>query len=176
MPQDQTTRDLIARMKLIPIPELIEGNRLLFAEDSIVRGTQLKGTIQRLYDIGAKEVHMRPACPPLVYSCKFLNFSRSRSELDLAARNAIREIEAHSPVEKHSAGAPAAGTRAAGAPAAELIAEYTNSGSERYNAMVEFIRDKLKLTSLKYQSLPDLIESIGLPKNKLCTYCWDGTE
>ncbi|GAG02371.1 unnamed protein product, partial [marine sediment metagenome] len=92
MPQIQETRDLVARMKLIPIRELIEGSRLLFCEDSIVRGTQLKDTIKRLYDFGAKEVHMRPACPPLVYGCKFLNFSRSRSELDLAARMAIKEL------------------------------------------------------------------------------------
>ncbi len=93
MPQDQDVRDLVARMKLIPIRELIQGKRLLFCEDSIVRGTQLKDTIQRLYDCGANEVHMRPACPPLVYGCKFLNFSRSRSELDLAARRAIEELE-----------------------------------------------------------------------------------
>ena len=93
MPQDQDIRDLVARMKLIPIRELIEGQRLLFCEDSIVRGTQLKDTIQRLYDYGAREVHMRPACPPLVFGCKFLNFSRSRSELDLAARQAIKELE-----------------------------------------------------------------------------------
>ncbi len=148
-------RDLIAKMKLIPIRDLLEGQRLLFAEDSIVRGTQLQDTIQRLYDCGAKEVHMRPACPPLVYSCKFLNFSQSRSELDLAARKAINEIE---------------GTTD------KFLDEYTHPGSEKHVAMVEKIRERLKLTSLKYQRLPDLVEAIGLPKERLCTYCWDGAE
>jgi amidophosphoribosyltransferase len=155
MPQDQTMRDLIAKMKLIPIEELVRDQRLLFAEDSIVRGTQLKDTIQRLYDCGAKEVHMRPACPPLVYSCKFLNFSQSRSELDLAARKAIEDIEGTADV---------------------LLAEYTDPDSKKYAAMVETIRKSLKLTSLKYQRLPDLVDAIGLPKEKLCTYCWDGAE
>ena len=116
MPQDQRVRDLVARMKLIPIRELIEGKRLLFCEDSIVRGTQLKDTIQRLYDYGAKEVHMRPACPPLVYGCKFLNFSRSKSELDLAGRKAIQEIE---------------GT------ADRDLDEYADPDSDKYAAMVE---------------------------------------
>ena len=155
LPQDQGMRDLIAKMKLIPVEELVQGKRLLFAEDSIVRGTQLKDTIQRLYDCGAKEVHMRPACPPLVYSCKFLNFSQSRSELDLAARKAIQKIE---------------GT------ADQFLDEYTDPDSEKHAAMVERIRERLRLTSLKYQRLPDLVEAIGLPKERLCTYCWDGTE
>jgi amidophosphoribosyltransferase len=155
MPQDQGMRDLIAKMKLIPVRELVEGQRLLFAEDSIVRGTQLKDTIQRLYECGAKEVHMRPACPPLVYSCKFLNFSRSRSELDLAGRKAIQEIEGTADNFPH---------------------EYADPNSDKHAAMVKRIRKKLKLTSLKYQRLPDLVEAIGLPKERLCTYCWDGTE
>ena len=155
MPQDQSMRDLIAKMKLIPIRELVHGQRLLFAEDSIVRGTQLKDTIQRLYDCGAMEVHMRPACPPLVYSCKFLNFSQSKSELDLAARKAIEKIEGT--VDKS-------------------IDVYTDPDSEEYATMVERIREGLKLTSLKYQRLSDLVEAIGLPKERLCTYCWDGTE
>jgi amidophosphoribosyltransferase len=154
-PQDQRIRDLVATMKLIPVRELVQGQRLLFADDSIVRGTQLKDTIQRLYDCGAMEVHMRPACPPLMYSCKFLNFSRSRSELDLAARKAIVEI---------------AGS------ADKFLDEYTDPDSEKHAAMVERIRERLKLTSLKYQRLPDLVEAIGLPKEKLCTYCWDGVE
>ena len=155
MPQDQGLRDLIAKMKLIPIQELVQGQRLLFAEDSIVRGTQLKDTIQRLYDCGAKEVHMRPACPPLVYACKFLSFSRSRSELDLAGRKAIHQIEGTADKFPH---------------------EYTDPDSEEHAAMVEGIRERLKLTSLKYQRLPDLVEAIGLPKKRLCTYCWDGVE
>ncbi len=155
MPQDQRIRDLVARMKLIPIRELIHGLRVLFCEDSIVRGTQLKDTIQRLYDYGALEVHMRPACPPLVYGCKFLNFSRSKSELDLAARKAIKELEGD---------------------AVEQIEEYVDPASERYADMVDRIRQRLGLTSLKYQKLGDLVSAIGLPKQKLCTYCWDGAE
>jgi amidophosphoribosyltransferase len=155
MPQDQRVRDLVARMKLIPIQELIDGKRLLFCEDSIVRGTQLKDTIQRLYDCGAREVHMRPACPPLVHGCKFLNFSQSRSELDLAGRLAIQEIEGRH--DTH-------------------LDEYANPCSGKYCAMVEKIRARLNLSSLKYQKLEDLVEAIGLPKERLCTYCWDGAE
>ncbi len=155
MPQDQAIRDLVAKMKLIPIKEHIEGKRLLFCEDSIVRGTQLKKTIQRLFHYGAKEVHMRPACPPLVYSCKFLNFSQSRSELDLAGRRAIKELIGQN-IEDPS--------------------EFIHPNSEKYEAMVNIIRQKLNLTSLKYQKLENLVKAIGLPKEKLCTYCWDGIE
>ena len=132
---------------------MIEGKSLLFCEDSIVRGTQLKDTIQRLYDYGAREVHMRPACPPLVYGCRFLNFSQSRSELALAGRRAIQEIE--------------------GADGAKLHA-YTDPASDKYCAMVERIRERLKLTSLRYQKLDGLVAAIGLPREKLCTYCWSG--
>jgi len=153
MPQNQGVRELVARMKLIPVKELIRDRRLLFCEDSIVRGTQLQDTIQRLYDAGAKEVHMRPACPPLVYGCKYLNFSRSRSELDLAARKAIKELEGEE--EKD-------------------LSEYACPGSGKYCAMIERIRWRLRLTTLKYQDLDDLVAAIGLPKEKLCTYCWDG--
>ena len=154
MPQDQRVRDLVARMKLIPIRELIGGRRLLFCEDSIVRGTQLKDTVQRLYDYGAKEVHMRPACPPLIHGCKFLNFSRSKSVLDLAGRRAIKELGEG---EEH-------------------LPEYADASSARHDAMVDRIRQRLGLTSLKYQTLGDLVQAIGLPKEKLCTYCWDGAE
>jgi amidophosphoribosyltransferase len=153
MPQDQTVRDLVARMKLIPVREIIKDARMLFCEDSIVRGTQLRDTIQRIFDYGAKEVHMRPACPPLTHGCRFLNFSRSRSELDLAARKSIKEI--------------------AGRDDAHLD-EFSNPDSERYQEMVEGIRRMLRLTSLKYQRLGDLVAAIGLPKEKLCTFCWDG--
>jgi amidophosphoribosyltransferase len=153
MPQNQEVRDQVARMKLIPIREIIQGKRLLFCEDSIVRGTQLKDTIQRLYEFGAVEVHMRPACPPLAYGCKYLNFSRSRSELDLAARKAIAALEGPEP---------------------RNIAEYARTGSEKYEAMVAWIAQKLGLTTLRYQRLEDLVEAIGLPKEKLCTFCWDG--
>ncbi len=155
MPQDQRVRDVVARMKLIPIREIIQDNRLLFCEDSIVRGTQLKDIIRRLYDYGAREVHMRPACPPLVFGCKFLNFSRSRTELDLAGRWAIAELEGENP---------------------RNLEEYADQRSERYRAMLEVIRKRLGLTSLQYQRLDDLVAAIGLPKEKLCTYCWDGTE
>jgi amidophosphoribosyltransferase len=153
MPQDQTVRNLVARMKLIPIRDLIQGKRLLFCEDSIVRGTQLHETVQRLFDYGAREVHMRPACPPLIYGCKFLNFSRSRSELDLAGRRAIRELEGRddTPFE-----------------------EYADSQSEKHCLMVDRIRHRLNLTSLQYQTLSDMLGAIGLPKEKVCTYCWDG--
>jgi amidophosphoribosyltransferase len=154
MPQNQDVRDLVARMKLIPIRELIQGRRLLFCEDSIVRGTQLGDTIQRLLDCGAKEVHMRPACPPLVYGCRFLNFSRSKSELDLAGRRSISEMVGHQddvPLE-----------------------EYSDHTSEKYAEMVERIRNRLNLTTLKYQALPDMVEALGMPKSQVCTYCWDG--
>jgi len=155
MPQVQEVRDLVARMKLIPIRELILGKRLLFCEDSIVRGTQLKDTIRRLFDFGAREVHMRPACPPLIHGCKFLNFSRSRSEYDLAGRRAIRELEGLFD---------------------KVSNEYSDATSEKYAEMVERIRRRLGLTTLRYQRLEDLVAAIGLPKEKLCTYCWDGAE
>lgn len=155
MPQDQSIRDLVARMKLIPVREMIQGKKLLFCDDSIVRGTQLKDTIQRLFDYGAKEVHMRPACPPLVYGCKFLNFSRSRSAIDLAGRIAIKELEGKE--DAH-------------------LTEYASGCGERYCAMVEKIRTRLGLTTLQYQGLDDLIKAIGLPREKICTYCWNGKE
>jgi amidophosphoribosyltransferase len=154
MPQDQRVRELVAQMKLIPIPELIQGLRLLFCEDSIVRGTQLKDTIQRLYDGGAREVHMRPACPPLIHGCKFLNFSRSTSVFDLAGRRAVKEL----------------------GNGEDFLDEYADPNSERYAAMVERVQHRLGLTSLCYQHLSDLVHAIGLPKERLCTYCWDGAE
>lgn len=156
MPQDQKIRDLVARMKLIPIKELIKGQRIVFCEDSIVRGTQLQDIVQRVFEYGAKEFHMRPACPPLVFGCKYLNFSRSRSILDLATRKAIKEIEGNADTKTPH--------------------EYADSKSAKYAQMVEIIRKRLKLTSLQFQELDDLIEAIGLPKEKLCTYCWDGCE
>lgn len=156
MPQDQSIRDLVARMKLIPIRELIEGQRIVFCEDSIVRGTQLQDIIQRVYDYGGREAHMRPACPPLVYGCKYLNFSRSRSSLDLATRRAIREIEGDEDTDTPET--------------------YADHSTPEHAEMVERIRARLKLTTLRYQRLPDLVDAIGLPKEKLCTYCWDGCE
>ena len=153
MPQDQKVRDLVARMKLIAIEGLIDGQRMLLCEDSIVRGTQLQDNVVRLFEMGAKEVHMRPACPPLVFGCKFLNFSRSRSELDLAARTAIQEIEGTDDRD---------------------LQQYADESSDKHAAMVDRIRRRLKLTSLQYQRLPDLVDAIGLPAEKLCTYCWNG--
>jgi amidophosphoribosyltransferase len=153
MPQDQHVRNLVARMKLIPVFDLIQGKRLLLCEDSIVRGTQLHETIDRLYDYGAKEVHMRPACPPLIYGCRFINFSRSRSDFDLAGRSAIREIEGKEEID---------------------LAEYAVPDSPKQRAMVDRIRSRLNLTTLRYQTLTDMVTAIDLPKEKVCTYCWDG--
>lgn len=154
MPQNQNLRDLVAKMKLIPIRRLIEGKRLLFCEDSIVRGTQLRNNIQLLFGLGAREVHMRPACPPLIHACDFLNFSTSRSTLDLIARKVILKLEGSGEND---------------------LTTYAQSGSERNQAMVEEIRRQLCLSTLKFQHLDDLVASIGLPKEKLCTHCWDGT-
>lgn len=153
MPQQQSTRTLVAKMKLIPIRELIEGQRLLFCEDSIVRGTQLKDHVARIFQYGATEIHMRPACPPLIFGCKFLNFSRSRSESELAARRAIIDIEGQD---------------------SDNLGDYVDETSDRYIAMVNRIGDKLGLTSLQYQRLDDMVQAIKMPKKDLCTYCWTG--
>jgi len=155
IPQDQNIRNLVAKMKLIPIPELISGKRLLFCDDSIVRGTQMGETVELLYGFDAKEVHIRPACPPLLYGCKYLNFSRSRSELDLITRRTIIEIEGSEPAD---------------------LDEYCKPQTEKYQCMVECMRKKLKFTSLKFQTLEDMIDSIDLPACKVCTYCWNGKE
>jgi len=154
MPQNQSIRDLVAKMKLIPIRELIEGKKVLFCEDSIVRGTQLKDNVEILYEYGAREVHMRPACPTLIFPCEFLNFSQSRSTLDLAGRCAIEKLEESDD---------------------RFLNEYAQAESQRNTAMIDKIRERLNLTTLKYQRLEDLIEAIGVPKDKLCTHCWDGS-
>lgn len=154
MPQNQEVRDLVAKMKLIPIRSMIAGKRILFCEDSIVRGTQLKDNIQILFDYGASEVHMRPACPTLIFPCEFLNFSTSRSKLDLAGRSVINEIEVGEE---------------------ENLDEYYTPGSKEYVEMVDRIRQRLRLTTLQYQKLDDLVDAIGLPKEKLCTHCWDNS-
>jgi amidophosphoribosyltransferase len=154
MPQNQETRDLVARMKLIPVRELIAEKRLLFCDDSIVRGTQLKDNIQILFDAGAKEIHMRIACPTLIFPCEFLNFSTSRSTLALIGRKIIHEIEG---------------------PDFRDIGRYAVAGSAENAAMVERIRKRLNVTSLKYQSLDDLVAAIGLPREKVCTHCFDGS-
>lgn len=157
MPTSQTQRNRIASMKLIPVREMIEDRRLLLIDDSIVRGTQLGNTSKFLYDSGAKEVHVRPACPPIMYGCKFLNFSRSTSEMDLITRRVIAKLEG-------------------GEVSDEVLADYANPDSERYANMLEEIRKFSGFTSLRYHRLDDMIESIGLPKCKLCTYCFDGKE
>ncbi len=155
MPQNQDIRSLVARMKLMPVIELIKGKRLLFCDDSIVRGTQMRETVEFLYNCDAKEVHVRSACPPLVFGCKYLNFSRSRSELDLAARRAIRHLEGNETA---------------------ALDEYSNPDNEKYGCMIEYIRKKLNFTSLGYQNLYDMLDAIGLPHENICTYCWNGKE
>lgn len=156
MPANQSQRELIARMKLIPVQALIENKKLLLIDDSIVRGTQLRETTEFLYHSGAKEVHVRPACPPLLFGCKYLNFSRSKSELDLITRRIIQERE--------------------GEVTRDVLEEYVNPCSGRYNDMVEEVRRRQNFTTLRYHRLDDLVESIGLSPCKLCTYCFDGKE
>lgn len=156
MPQNQTIRNQVAKMKLIPVHELIEGKKLLFVDDSIVRGTQLRETVEFLYANGAKEVHMRSACPPIMYGCKYLNFSRSTSELDLIARKIIDEFE--------------------GAEGVKYISEYSDTNTERGKRLRQEICTRLRLTSLEFQSLEGTVKAIGLPACNLCSYCWDGKE
>jgi len=154
MPQTQTLRELVAKMKLIPNREIIEGKKGMFLDDSIVRGTQLKDNVKDLFDAGIKEAHVRIACPPLTHPCEFLNFSRSRSTMELATLKAIMKLEGTTDVD---------------------MKEYSNPDSDKYAAMVEQIKEDLGLTSLKFQRLDDLVEAIGMPKEKLCTHCWDGS-
>jgi len=156
MPTDQAQRNLVAKRKLIPVPSLIEDKKLLLIDDSIVRGTQLRETTEFLYNSGAQEVHVRPACPPLVYGCKYLNFSRSKSEMDLITRQMIQKLEGNN-VEN-------------------VLQEYTDPNSDRYNAMVDEIRKQQNFTTLRYFRLDDLLESIGIEPCKVCTYCFDGRE
>jgi len=154
MPQNQETRDLVAKMKLIPVKSIIKGKKIVFCDDSIVRGTQFRDNVDILYEYGAKEIHVRPACPTLIFPCEFLNFSRSRSTLDLAGRKAIKELEGVE--DKH-------------------LEDYANPGTDRYYAMIEKIRERIGVSTLQYQKLDDLVKAIGLPREKLCTHCWDGS-
>ena len=154
MPQSQDTRELVAKMKLIPNKAIINGKSGIFLDDSIVRGTQLKDNVRDLHNAGIKEVNMRIACPPLTYPCEFLNFSRARSSMELATKKAVKQLEGKDDVD---------------------MKEYSDSNSEKYKAMVDQIRENLDLTTLKFQNLDDLVEAIGLPKEKLCTHCWDGS-
>ncbi|MCI9568275.1 MAG: amidophosphoribosyltransferase [Lawsonibacter sp.] len=156
MPANQDVRNQVAKMKQIPVPELIEGKRLLFVDDSIVRGTQLRETVEFLYESGAKEVHMRSACPPIMYSCKYLNFSRGNSDMDLLARRTIQELEGDEG-QKH-------------------VAEYADASTQRGQCMLKTICDRFGFDSLGYQSLDGLLEAIGLDRSKVCTYCWSGKE
>lgn len=156
MPQSQAMRNKVAKMKLIPVHELIEGKKLLFVDDSIVRGTQMRETVEFLYENGAKEVHMRSACPPIMYGCKYLNFSRSTSELDLIARRIIHEYEGEEGVK--------------------YIREYADSKTERGKRLRDEICRRLKLTSLEFQFLEGTQKAVGLPECKLCTYCWNGKQ
>jgi amidophosphoribosyltransferase len=154
MPQSQHMRDLVAKMKLIPNESVIKGKRGVFLDDSIVRGTQLKDNVRDLHDAGIKEVHMRIACPPLTFPCEFLNFSRSRSNMDLASYIAVKELTGREDCD---------------------MKEYSDPENDKYKSMVEQVRKRLDFTSLQYQKLDDLVEAIGLPKEKLCTHCWDGS-
>ena len=155
-PVDQNVRNQVAKMKQIPVPELIQGKKLLFVDDSIVRGTQLRETVEFLYESGAKEVHMRSACPPIMYGCKYLNFSSSKSEMELLARKTVQELEGDEG-QKH-------------------LDEYADSSTQRGQCMLKAICKEMGFDSLGYQSVEGLLESIGLDREKVCTYCWTGKE
>ena len=154
MPTNQNIRNQVAKMKLIPVHELINGKKLLFVDDSIVRGTQMRETVEFLYEHGAKEIHMRSACPPIMYGCKYLNFSRSTSELELIARQIINEFEGEEGIK--------------------YISEYSSSDTERGRRLRDEICRRLKLTSLEFQTLEGTEKAVGIPECKLCTYCWNG--
>ena len=156
MPANQSIRNQVAKMKQIPVPELIEGKKLLFVDDSIVRGTQLRETVEFLYESGAKEVHMRSACPPILYGCKYLNFSRSNSDMELLARRIVQELE--------------------GDEGQQHLEEYADANTHRGQCMLKTICEKFGFSSLGYQSLDGLLEAIGLDRDKVCTYCWTGKE
>ena len=156
MPANQKIRNQVAKMKQIPVPELIEGKKLLFVDDSIVRGTQLRETVEFLYESGAEEVHMRSACPPIMYGCKYLNFSRSNSDMELLSRKTVQALE--------------------GDAGQEHLAEYADASTERGQCMLQTICKEMGFDSLGYQSLDGLLEAIGIDKDRVCTYCWSGKE
>ncbi|MBQ9067261.1 MAG: amidophosphoribosyltransferase, partial [Clostridia bacterium] len=158
MPTIQSQRNHVASMKLVPVHDLIQDKSLLLIDDSIVRGTQLRQTTDYLYQSGAREIHIRPACPPLVYGCKYLNFSRSNSEMELITRRKIAKLEG----TKH--------------PSQELLDKYTDPDSAEYHDMMEEIRKELNFTSLHFHRLDDMVDSIDIEPCKLCTYCWSGKE
>ncbi|HBN85556.1 MAG TPA: amidophosphoribosyltransferase [Clostridiales bacterium] len=154
-PQDQSIRNLVAKMKLLPVHDLVSGKRIIFCDDSIVRGTQLGETVDLLYKCDVKEMHMRSACPPLLFGCKYLNFSRAKSEMDLIARRMINELEDGKPVDIH---------------------EYADNKSKKHCQMINKICKKMNFTTLKYQTIEGMVDAIGLPPENVCTYCWDGKE
>ena len=158
MPTIQSKRDMIAKMKMLAVHDLIKDKSILLIDDSIVRGTQLRETTEFLYESGAREVHIRPACPPLVYGCKFLNFSRSSSEMDLITRRVIAKLEGTQDVSE------------------EILQKYTDPETKEYENMIEEIRKELNFTSLRFNRLDDMLEAVGIPREKLCTYCWDGKD
>ncbi len=158
MPSIQSKRNLIAKMKLLPVHQLIDGKKLLLIDDSIVRGTQLRETTEFLYQSGAKEVHIRPACPPIMFPCKYLNFSRTTSAMDLISRRIIARLEGTTDVPT------------------EVLDEYATHGSEKYEKLLEEMCKELSFTSLRFLRLDDMLESVGIPKEHLCTYCWNGKE
>lgn len=160
MPQHQKARELIAKMKLVPVFQIINGKKFVLIDDSIVRGTQLSETVSYLLDNGAKEIHVRSACPPIMYGCKFLNFSRSVSDLELITRRVIRALEGIDGEQIPDA----------------LLAEYADSATAKHEAMIEEIRKRLRFDSLKFQSLEDTIKAVGVDPYNLCTYCWNGKE
>ena len=156
MPADQGVRNQVAKMKQIPVTELIKGKKLLFVDDSIVRGTQLRETVEFLYASGAQEVHMRSACPPIMYGCKYLNFSRSNSDMELLSRKIIQSLE--------------------GDEGQEHLEEYADASTERGQCMLKAICEEMGFDSLGYQSLEGLLEAVGIDREKICTYCWTGRE
>lgn len=160
MPQNQKAREHVAKMKLVPVFQLINGKKFVLIDDSIVRGTQLSETISYLLSAGAEEIHVRSACPPIMYGCKFHNFSRSVSDMELITRRTICELE---------------GLTDTNLPRA-LLDEYADSTTEKHAAMIEEIRKKLKFDSLKFQTLENTVKAIGVDPCKLCTYCWNGKE
>ena len=156
MPSNQAVRNQVAKMKQIPVPELIQDKKLLFVDDSIVRGTQLRETVEFLYSSGAKEVHMRSACPPIMYGCKYLNFSSSNSDLELLARRMVQKLE--------------------GDEGQEHLTEYADGRTQRGQCLLKAICEEMRFDSLGYQSLEGLLEAIGMDPEKVCTYCWTGRE
>jgi amidophosphoribosyltransferase len=153
-PAHQSMRSLVAKMKLLPNRQMLNGQRVVFLDDSIVRGTQLKGNSQMMFNCGAKEIHMRIACPPMVYSCRYLNFSSTQNDLELITRSIIEQLEGSHDKNLH---------------------EYVDPASPKYQKMVEMMRQRFGMTSLKFNTVDDLIKAIGLPKEKVCTHCFDGS-